>query len=37
MCSVGWIIFYPCLYMIDPLYIKWGSSIALRNSNERVR
>ena len=37
MCSVGWIIFYPCLYMIDPLYIKWGSSIGLVTSNEGSR
>ncbi len=25
MCTVGWIIFYPYLLLIDPLYIKWGS------------
>ena len=26
MCSVGWIVFYPYLYVIDPLYVKWGST-----------
>ncbi len=26
MCLFGWIVFYPYLYVIDPLYIKWGSS-----------
>jgi hypothetical protein len=24
MCLFGWLIFYPYLYLIDPLYIKWG-------------
>jgi predicted acylesterase/phospholipase RssA len=26
MCCVGWIVFYPYLHWIDPLYVKWGSS-----------
>ena len=26
MCLFGWIVFYPYLYVIDPLYIKWGSN-----------
>ncbi len=25
MCLVGWIPFYPYLWLIDPFYVRWGS------------
>jgi membrane protein YdbS with pleckstrin-like domain len=25
MCTLGWIVFYPYLKWIDPLYVNWGS------------
>jgi predicted acylesterase/phospholipase RssA len=25
MCILGWIVFYPYLLLIDPLYVNWGS------------
>jgi hypothetical protein len=24
MCAIGWIVFYPYLKWIDPLYVNWG-------------
>jgi predicted acylesterase/phospholipase RssA len=25
MCGVGWVVFYPYMKVIDPLFVKWGS------------
>jgi hypothetical protein len=26
MCTVGWMLAYPYLWLIDPLYVTWGSA-----------
>jgi predicted acylesterase/phospholipase RssA len=30
MCTIGWIVFYPYLKWIDPLYVNWGSEYRKR-------
>jgi hypothetical protein len=35
MCGVGWILFYPYLWLIDPFYVRWGS--AYRNKAPRTQ
>jgi predicted acylesterase/phospholipase RssA len=35
MCIVGWILFYPYLWLIDPFYVRWGS--AYRNRTLRTQ
>jgi hypothetical protein len=30
MCTFGWIVFYPYLRWIDPLYVNWGSGYRKR-------